>query len=241
MVLGTEQCSRLVAWTALVLFELYTLNKSKRRQYDNDMGSLRMSAFHIPSWVFGWIWMLNKSLIVASMFFWAEYAVLETDWTFPTAFSLVFALVVFSKFWTVLFFDHCAYGASLVLSLFLAALSIAAVTVMGLSSNEGVLWAVPFALFVPVTAWYFFAAVLTFEWCRLKCGWYQQQQPCNDEESVYIVTTREGSVPLKKQSHPHSQQHHGHHHGHGNKQRFDHPHHAHHHNLQKQPLIEEIE
>ena len=112
MSLTVEGTTRLVAWTALVLFEVYTLSRSRRASYDKEMMALRMPAYQIPSWVFAWIWYALKGLIVTSMFFWMEYAVSVDDWTFPTVFALVFALVVLALPWVGL--------ALLVLAEFLA-------------------------------------------------------------------------------------------------------------------------
>jgi len=218
MALDVNACTRLVAWTAFVLFEIYQMSNSKRRQYDAEVGGIRMPVYQLPSWIFSWVWFTLKALIVTSMFFWCEYAINTNDWTYPTVFALVFALVLFSKFWTVLFFEYSMYGAALLLSMFLSALSITAMVIMVISSNEGTLWALPFALFVPVTAWYFFAMLLNFEWYRLKSGWYTRS--CDDEEGIYYVVTttneRKAAVP-----------HHHSHHGHG-QHKFQHPHAAHH-------------
>jgi len=184
MVLTVEGCTRLVAWAALVMFEIYSLSDKKRGEYDREMMGIRMPAYQIPSWVFAWVWYSLKALIVASMYFYMEYAINVNDWTFPTVFALVFAMVVFSKFWMPLFFKQRAYGASALLALILACHAVAAMVIMVITSNEGTLWALPFALFVPVTAWYVFAALLSFEWYRLKCvgtdGYfaYREQYDC---------------------------------------------------------------
>lgn len=222
MVLGVEGCTRLVAWTALVLYEVYIISASKRRAYDAEVGGLRMAAYQLPSWVFGWVWLTLKSLIVASMFFWQEYATDVTDYTFPTVFALVFALVVLSKFWPVLFFEHCWYGGALCLSLLLSGISIAAMVLMIVTSNEGNLWALPFALFVPVVAWYFFATLLTLEWARLKCGWYTGGCADGMENGVSIVYI----VPDEGKEADASFKHHGHHPP--GKHNYAHPHSLHH-------------
>lgn len=230
MVLGTEQCTRLVAWAALVLFEVYQMTERKRKQYDTEMAALRMPAYQLPSWVFGWVWFTLKVLIVASAFFWTEYAVDVNDWTFPTVFAMLFALVVLSKFWTPLFFEWCMYEAALGLSIVLAGISITTMVIMIVSTNEGSLWALPLALFVPVVAWYCFAVLLNLEWVWLKRGWYREHH-CRDEEhgshaaaaasaGVYVVMQggdgkhykpqQQQQPPQKKQhqwGHPHASHH----------------------------------
>jgi tryptophan-rich sensory protein len=235
MVFTVESCTRLVAWTALVMFEVFTLSRSKRNQYDKEMRNLNMVAYQIPSWVFPMVWYTLKTLIVLSMFFWAEYAVNVDDWTFPTVFALVFALIVLSKFWMPLFFDNCAYATSLGLAMVLFALSLAAMIIMIISNNEGTLWALPFALWVPVMAWYGFAVLLNFEWYRMKCGWYQGTSCWEDEERgggggakvVYVISTtptmvdEAGKVAAKE--------HHGKHPP--GKHRYGHPHGQHGHTL----------
>jgi len=106
---------------------------------------------------------------------------------------------------------------------------------MIVSTNEGTLWALPFALFVPVVAWYFFAMLLTLEWTRLKCGWYMKGGRDEEEGGVYMVVTTSGQ-PSSKYGHPHSE-HNGPNHPdfqgrdspfRGKNQRFGHTHGQHH-------------
>lgn len=174
MVLTVDGCTRLVAWTAFVWFELYRLGERRRRQYEKEMAELHMPAFQLPSWVFQWVWFVLKALIVTSMFFWMEYATDVNDYSFPWTFALTFALVVLSKLWSPLFWEYSMFMASFILACVLAALSIAIMVLMVLSTNEGDLWAVPFGLWVPVMAWYCFAALLSFEWFRLKAAWWMR-------------------------------------------------------------------
>jgi len=197
MVLTVEACTRLVAWTAFVWFELYRLSGERRRKYDAEMEALGTPALQVRAWLMFWIVFAVKALTVASMFFWLEYAVDVNDYSFPWVFALVFSLIVISKLWTSAFFEHTMYLSALCIACVLAGLATAVAVIMGLSVNEGDLWAVPFALWIPVTVWYWFVAGFSFEWFRRKAGWF-----------------------LWPGQHHHGHHHHGHHH-HGHRRSGD--------------------
>jgi len=191
---GVDQCVRLVVWFLFLYWEPYEMRKRNAKYYEQHL--YRLDQMAIPAPWFMIIWTILKGLMVAAIFLFMEYYAVTKEWTFYAVYGTFFALVVFSKFWTMIFFGWHRYLLALLLAMVLAALAACTTIFMWLARDQlGDLWWLPGALMIAPTVWYFVAIALTWQWMNSIHHGQQQEEfggnaPFNAAAEIMLRQTR---------------------------------------------------
>ena len=165
MVFEYRQAYALFTWLAIYLPETYSMTRADVEWYTQERDKRLPSMLRVPSMVFPVVWFILKGLLIASHFFYFEYAFDFTYWTFVAVFVTTFINIVLMKTWTMLFFGVRRIGAALAVAVGLVITSILVTIFMGLSQPAlGDMYWLPLILYVLYPAWLIFALVLNAAW-----------------------------------------------------------------------------
>lgn len=166
MTFETRQVIYLVSWICLFLYETYSMRSKDIDRYRKEY------RYRLPwglQWlipeVFPIVWLILKVLLVASHYFYYEYAFNFNHWTFVAVTVCTLINVLLMKSWSMLFFGMRRTGMALVTSVLLVITSVLVVIFMGLSEPAlGNMFWLPLVLYILYPCWLIVAAIVNAYW-----------------------------------------------------------------------------
>ena len=165
MVFESKQVISLVTWMAIFLFETYSMTRSDVEWYRQKRSKRLPSYLQLNEMVFPVVWSFLKGCLIASHFFYFEYAADFGYWTFLAVAITTLVNIVLNKTWTMLFFGLHRIGSALLVSTLLFVSSVLVTVFMGLSQPvTGNMYWLPLILYIPYSAWLGIAWWINYNW-----------------------------------------------------------------------------
>jgi len=165
MTFETKQVIYLVAWICLFLYETYSMRYKDIQWYRSEYKFRLPYMLQFSPVIFPIVWLILKVLLVASHYFYYEYASDYYYWTFVAVTVCTLINVLLMKSWSVLFFGMRRSGMALVTSVLLVITSVLVVIFMGLSQPvSGDMFWLPLVLYVLYPCWLIVAMIVNAYW-----------------------------------------------------------------------------